>query len=68
MRRLQLRLHLKCHEIGDSIHGYRIRAEARKIGDQKVIGKTGRHKAQRLVLTENAEATVERKLVRIPKR
>ncbi len=56
------------YEVGDSIHGYRIRAEARKISDPKVIAKTGRHKAQRLILTENAEAIIERKLVWIPNR
>jgi hypothetical protein len=47
---------------GDSIHGYRIRAEARKISEPHVIAKTGRHKAQRIILTENAEAIIERKL------
>ncbi len=56
------------YEVGDSIHGYRIRAEARKISDPHVIAKTGRHKAQRLILTENAEAIIERKLGWIPER
>lgn len=56
------------YEEGDTIHGYRIRAEARKISDPSVIAKTGRHKAQRVILTENAEATIERKLGWIPKR
>ncbi len=55
-------------EVGDSIKGYRIRAEARKISDPHVIAKTGRHKAQRLILTENAEAIIERKLGWIPER
>ena len=50
------------YEEGDSIHGYRIRAEARKISDPHVIAKTGRHKAQRIILNENAEAIIERKL------
>lgn len=59
---------MESYEVGDSIHGYRIRAEARKVSDPKVIAKTGRHKAQRLILTENAEAIIERKLVWIPKR
>jgi hypothetical protein len=53
---------MECYEIGDSIRGYRIRAEARKISNLQVIAKTGRHKAQRIILTENAEAIVERKL------
>ena len=59
---------MECYEVGDSIHGYRIRAEARKISDPQVIAKTGRHKAQRLILTENAEAIIERKLGWIPER
>lgn len=50
------------------IHGYRIRAEARKVRDPQVIAKTGRHKAQRLILTENAKAIIERKLAWIPER
>lgn len=56
------------YEEGDIIHGYRIRAEARKISDPTVIAKTGKHKAQRVILTENAEAIIERKLGWIPKR
>jgi hypothetical protein len=56
------------YEVGDSLYGYRIRAEARKISDPHVIAKTGRHKAQRIILTENAEAIIERKLGWIPKR
>ena len=56
------------YEEGDIIHGYRIRAEARKISDPTVIAKTGRHKAQRVILTENAKAIIERKLGWIPKR
>ncbi|HIH37123.1 MAG TPA: hypothetical protein HA232_04370 [Methanocellales archaeon] len=55
------------YDEGDSIHGYRIRAEARKVSDPRVIAKTGRHKAQRIILTENAEAIIERKLGWIPK-
>ena len=58
---------MECYEAGDSIRGYRIRAEARKISDQHVIAKTGRHKAQRVILTENAQAIIERKLGWIPK-
>lgn len=30
-----------CHEAGDALHGYRIRAEARKVGDLRVIAKSG---------------------------
>ncbi|MGV8175580.1 MAG: hypothetical protein ACP5OU_07760 [Methanothrix sp.] len=50
-----------CYEAGDSLHGYRIRAEARKVSDPRVIAKSGRHKARRTILTENAEAFIERK-------
>jgi hypothetical protein len=46
----------------------RMRAEARKIGDPHVMAKTGRHKAQRIILTENAEAIIERKLGWIPEK
>jgi hypothetical protein len=52
---------LKGYEIGDSIHGHRIIAEARKVSDLVVIVKSARHKAQRIVLTENAFAIIDRK-------
>jgi hypothetical protein len=58
---------MECYEAGDPIRGYRIRAEARKISDPHVIAETGRHKAQRVILTENAQAIIERKLGWIPK-
>jgi len=48
-------------EVGDCLHGHRIMAEARKVSDPVVIVKTGRHKAQRIVLTENALAIIDRK-------
>ena len=51
-----------CYETGDALHGYRIRAEARKVSDPRVIAKSGRHKAQRIILTENVGAVIERKL------
>ncbi len=28
-----------CYEAGDALHGYRIRAEARKISDPRVVAK-----------------------------
>jgi hypothetical protein len=34
-----------------------LRAEAKKIGDPEFEAKTGRHKAQRVILTENVEDT-----------
>lgn len=37
---------MKSYEIGDSIHGHRIIAEARKVNDPEVIVKSARHKAQ----------------------
>ena len=43
---------MKGSEVGDSIHGHRIIAEARKVSDPVVIVKSGRHKAQRIVLIE----------------
>jgi len=43
---------MKGYEVGDSIHGHRIVAEARKVSDPVVIVKSARHKAQRIVLTE----------------
>ena len=51
-----------CCEVEDTLQGYRIRAEARKISDPRVIAKSGRHKPQRIILTQNAEAIIERKL------
>ncbi|HPM27264.1 MAG TPA: hypothetical protein PLD96_07970 [Methanothrix sp.] len=52
---------MKGYEVGDCIHGHRIIAEARKISDPLVIVKSARHKAQRIVLTENALAEIDRK-------
>ena len=52
---------MKGYEVGDSIHGHRIIAEARKIGGPIVIFKSSRHKAMRIVLTENALAVIDRK-------
>ncbi len=52
---------MKGCEVGDSIHGHRIIAEARRISDPVVIVKSGKHKAQRIVLTENAFAIIDRK-------
>ena len=49
------------YEVGDSIRGHRIIAEARKVSDPVVIVKSARHKAQRIVLAENAFAILDRK-------
>jgi hypothetical protein len=47
---------------GDTIKGERIIGEARKISDIKVIVKSGRHKAQRIILRDNAMCMVDKKL------
>jgi len=52
---------VKGYEVGDSNHGHRFIAEARKVGDPVVIVKSARHRAQRIVLTENALAIIDRK-------
>ncbi len=52
---------MKGYEVGDSIHGHRILAEARKVSDPIIIFKSSRHKEVRIVLTENALAIVDRK-------
>ena len=39
---------MKGLEVGDSLHGHRIIAEARKVSDPVVIVKSGRHKAMDL--------------------
>ena len=51
---------MKGYEVADCIHGHRIIAEARKISDLLIIVKSARHKAQRIVLTENALAVINR--------
>ncbi len=52
---------MKGYDVGDSIHGHRILAEARKVSDPVVIFKSSMHKAMRIVLTENALAVIDRK-------
>lgn len=52
---------MKGYEAGDSIHGHRIIAEARKVSDPVIIVNGGRHKAQRIILTENAFAMIDKK-------
>ncbi len=49
------------YEVGDSIHGHSIVVEARKVSGPVVIFKSNRHKALRIVLTENAFTMVDRK-------
>ncbi|KZX11633.1 hypothetical protein [Methanobrevibacter filiformis] len=49
-------------EKGTIIKGNRLVAEARKITDAVVIVKSGRHKAQRVILKDNAMCYIDRKL------
>jgi hypothetical protein len=52
---------MECYDVGDSLMATE---SGRGQEDQrpKIIAKTGRHKAQRVILTDNAEAIKERKL------
>jgi len=43
---------------GTTIKGQTIVGEARKISDVRVIVKSGRHKAQRVILKDNAECII----------
>lgn len=47
---------------GDTIKGDKIICEARKISNIQLINKSGRHKAQRIVLRDNAVCIVDRVL------
>jgi hypothetical protein len=49
------------YEASDSIHCHRIMVKARKVSDPVVTVRSARHKAQRVVLTENALATIDRR-------
>jgi hypothetical protein len=48
--------------VGDTLGCSRIYAEARKVDSPRVIVKTGRHRAQSIMLIENAKAVVVKKL------
>ena len=47
---------------GDIIKGHRIIGEARRISEVQVIVKSGRHKAQRIILRDNAMCLTDKKL------
>jgi hypothetical protein len=47
---------------GTIIKGDRIIGEARKISDVQVIVKSGRHKAQRIILRDNLICLIDKKL------
>ena len=49
-------------EEGDTIVGDVLVGEARKVSKPAVIVRTGRHKAQRIVLREAAKCRIEKKL------
>ena len=46
------------YEIGDKLKAYKILCEARQITNPRMISKSGRHKSQRTILRDNAEATI----------
>ena len=46
---------------GDTLKGNKIVCEARKMEGPKTINKSGRHKAQRVTLKDNAECTIVKK-------
>ena len=48
-------------EIGDRLIGDTLVCEARQIRIKPPINKSARHKAQRVVLKDNAEATIVKK-------
>ena len=48
-------------EEGTTIKGDTIVGEARKISDVRVIVKSGRHKAQRVILKDNAMCRIAKK-------
>lgn len=53
---------MKVHtEEGSTIKGAIIVGEARKISDPIVIPKSGRHKAQRIILKDNAMCRISKK-------
>ena len=47
---------------GDMIIGNKIFCEARKISDITIINKSGRHKAQRITLKDNAFCVIEKEV------
>ena len=53
---------MDCHEIGDTLVDSKIYAEARKVDGPRFIVKTGKHRAQSIMLIENAKAIIIKKL------
>jgi hypothetical protein len=52
---------------GDTIVGDILVGETRAISKPTLIIRTGRHKAQRIILRENARCRIEKKLRLIPR-
>lgn len=46
---------------GDTIKGDRIIGDARRISDIQIIVRSGRHKAQRIILRDNAMCMIDKK-------
>lgn len=51
---------------GDTIKGDRVIAEARKIHTARIINKSGRHKAQQIILKDNVKCVIDKELKHIP--
>ncbi len=51
-----------CIEEGDTIAGDVLVGEARNISKPQVIVRTGKHKAKRIILRDNARCRIEKKL------
>lgn len=49
-------------EIGDTMIGDKLIAEARNVSNVTVIVKSGRHKAQRIKLKDNAMCIIDKKV------
>ena len=49
-------------KVGDTIKGDKILVESRKIAKIQVIHKTGRHKAQKTVLKDNAICIIDQEM------
>ena len=54
------------YEVGDAIKGDIISAEARNVSKPRIMARTGRHKAQLIILRENAFCAIEKKLRFLP--
>ena len=54
------------YEVGDSLKADLILCEARKIGRSKLIIGSSRHRAQQVVIEENAFCTIRKKLRFLP--